>query len=219
RVARLTGDVRHHLPVDAAAFLGAVAIPLRRICTRRRADAAGGRWCARDEEADPVLFGGAAAGDAGAVLARRGRFDLCGCDRGARCPVDCRRAGGVARQWRHGGEAAVRLLDRLPVRAVLRHHHRQDGAEMSRDAKARANARLASIFGGIVVGMVGLSYASVPLYRMFCQVTGYGGTTQRAEHAPEVAGQRVVTVTFNADVAGTNLPWNFTPMQRDVQVH
>ena len=90
---------------------------------------------------------------------------------------------------------------------------------MSRNAKARANARLASVFVGIVVGMVGLSYASVPLYRMFCQVTGYGGTTQRAEHAPEEAGQRVVTVTFNADVAGTNLPWNFAPMQRDVQVH
>jgi cytochrome c oxidase assembly protein subunit 11 len=90
---------------------------------------------------------------------------------------------------------------------------------MSRNAKARANARLASVFAGIVVGMVGLSYASVPLYRMFCQVTGYGGTTQRAEHAPEEVGQRVVTVSFNADIAGTNLPWTFAPEQRDVKVH
>jgi cytochrome c oxidase assembly protein subunit 11 len=65
---------------------------------------------------------------------------------------------------------------------------------------------------------VGLAFASVPLYRMFCQVTGYGGTTQRAEHAPAEAGERVVTVHFNADIAGTNLPWTFTPDQNEVTV-
>ena len=89
---------------------------------------------------------------------------------------------------------------------------------MSTNPKSRANARVAFTAVGVVIGMVGLSFASVPLYRMFCQVTGYGGTTQRAEHAPAEAGERVITVHFNADIAGTNLPWTFTPMQNEVKV-
>jgi cytochrome c oxidase assembly protein subunit 11 len=82
----------------------------------------------------------------------------------------------------------------------------------------RANARVAFLTAGVAVGMVGLAFASVPLYRMFCQVTGFGGTTQRAEHAPDAAGERIITVRFNADVAGTNLPWTFAPVQREVKV-
>jgi cytochrome c oxidase assembly protein subunit 11 len=89
---------------------------------------------------------------------------------------------------------------------------------MSRTPQARANARVAFLTVGVVAGMVGLAFASVPLYRMFCQVTGYGGTTQRAEHAPAEAGQRVITVRFNADVAGTNLPWSFAPVEHEVKV-
>lgn len=89
---------------------------------------------------------------------------------------------------------------------------------MNRDPNSRANARVAFAAAGVVVGMVGLAFASVPLYRMFCQVTGYGGTTQRAEHAPAEVGERVITVHFNADIAGTNLPWTFTPVQNEVKV-
>lgn len=89
---------------------------------------------------------------------------------------------------------------------------------MTASRQARANRRVALTVSGIVVGMVGLAFASVPLYRLFCQVTGYGGTTQRAEAAPGAAGDRVVTVTFNADVAGTNLPWSFAPVEREVKV-
>lgn len=70
---------------------------------------------------------------------------------------------------------------------------------------------------GIVAGMLGLSYASVPLYRLFCQVTGYGGTTQVAAEAPREVLDRTVTVRFNADVA-TGLPWKFEPVQRDMTV-
>ena len=72
------------------------------------------------------------------------------------------------------------------------------------------NRKVAFLSVLFVAAMVGLAYASVPLYRMFCQVTGYGGTTQRAEHAPAEAGERIITVHFNADIAGTNLPWNAT---------
>jgi cytochrome c oxidase assembly protein subunit 11 len=72
---------------------------------------------------------------------------------------------------------------------------------------------------GVIAVMGGLVAASVPLYRLFCQVTGYGGTTQRAAAAPaqEVAG-RLITVRFNAETA-PDLPWDFQPEQREVQVH
>jgi len=84
--------------------------------------------------------------------------------------------------------------------------------------QSRANARVAFTVAGVVIGMVGLAFASVPLYRVFCQVTGYGGTTQRAERVPTEAGERVITVHFNADIGGTNLPWIFEPVQNEVKV-
>ena len=83
----------------------------------------------------------------------------------------------------------------------------------------RANARVALIAGSVVVGMTGLAFASVPLYRLFCQVTGYAGTPGRAAQAPDEAGTRVVTVRFNADIGGSNLPWAFAPAEREVKVH
>lgn len=82
---------------------------------------------------------------------------------------------------------------------------------------AASNRRTASLVAGIAVGMFALAYASVPLYQLFCQVTGYGGTTQRAETAPEHAIDRWMTVSFNADVA-PDLPWSFRPVERSVRV-
>ena len=69
----------------------------------------------------------------------------------------------------------------------------------------------------VVVGMTGLSFAAVPLYRLFCQVTGFGGTTQSAPAAPGAVGRRVITVQFNADVSPA-LPWRFQPVQRKVEL-
>lgn len=66
-----------------------------------------------------------------------------------------------------------------------------------------------------VAAMVGLSFAAVPLYRLFCQVTGYGGTTQVSEAPPAEVGERIVKVRFNADV-DARLPWNFVPAQVEV---
>ncbi len=74
----------------------------------------------------------------------------------------------------------------------------------------------AGILLTVVVAMIGLSYAAVPLYRLFCQVTGYGGTPQVAEQAPGAASERVMTVRFNADVA-PDLAWSFRPAQREVK--
>jgi cytochrome c oxidase assembly protein subunit 11 len=63
-----------------------------------------------------------------------------------------------------------------------------------------------------VAGMVGLTYASVPLYRMFCQLTGFDGTPNRADAAPEEILARQVTVRFDASVA-QDLAWKFAPEQ------
>ncbi len=64
---------------------------------------------------------------------------------------------------------------------------------------------------GLAGGMTGLGYASVPLYRVFCQVTGFGGTTQKADAAPGavLSGKRV-SVRFDANHAPA-LPWKFVP--------
>ena len=62
----------------------------------------------------------------------------------------------------------------------------------------------------ILGGMTTLVAFSVPLYRLFCQVTGYQGTTQTADEAPAEVLDRAVTVRFNTDV-NDGLPWSFTP--------
>jgi cytochrome c oxidase assembly protein subunit 11 len=70
----------------------------------------------------------------------------------------------------------------------------------------------------VVAGMAGLTwFGAVPLYRAFCNATGYGGTTQRAAAAPAEAGARMMTVRFNADIA-PNMPWAFQPVEREVKV-
>jgi len=72
----------------------------------------------------------------------------------------------------------------------------------------------AALFG---LAMLALAFASVPLYRVFCQVTGFGGTTMKAEAAPgAVAGQ--IGVRFDANISPT-LPWKFEPEQETVRIH
>ena len=78
------------------------------------------------------------------------------------------------------------------------------------------NRFLALALAGVVAGMTGLSFAAVPLYRLFCEVTGYGGTTQRAEAAPDRVLDREIVVRFDANVSG--LPWSFAPEVPQVRV-
>ncbi|MEX0627408.1 MAG: cytochrome c oxidase assembly protein [Cucumibacter sp.] len=75
------------------------------------------------------------------------------------------------------------------------------------------NARLAVVLAALVAGMVGLSFAAVPLYALFCQVTGYGGTTQRAEANTGGVIAREMLVRFDANV-GSGLPWRVEPAER-----
>jgi cytochrome c oxidase assembly protein subunit 11 len=82
---------------------------------------------------------------------------------------------------------------------------------------ARRHRTIAATCAVIVASMVGLSFAAVPLYRIYCQVTGYAGTTQRAEKASEKMLDRTLTVHFDANVA-SDLPWSFEPEQRKLEV-
>lgn len=66
-------------------------------------------------------------------------------------------------------------------------------------------------------GMVGMSFAAVPLYQIFCQVTGYGGTTQQAEENANGIIDRDVTVRFDASV-NSAVPWHFKPVQKSVSM-
>jgi len=88
---------------------------------------------------------------------------------------------------------------------------------MAAPGSNKANRRVAVALIGVVAAMVGAAYASVPLYQLFCRVTGYGGTTQVAETAPVTVGERVFTIRFNADV-DPKLPWAFQPEQREMTV-
>jgi cytochrome c oxidase assembly protein subunit 11 len=82
---------------------------------------------------------------------------------------------------------------------------------------AERNIRVAALCSLIVVAMIGLSYAAVPLYRLFCEVTGFDGTPQRAAAAPGAVPGREITVDFDANT-GPGLPWSFAPAQRRLTV-
>jgi len=83
-------------------------------------------------------------------------------------------------------------------------------------AMRRRNRRLGAVVGSVAVGMVGLSFAAVPLYDLFCRVTGYNGTVQRGLAAPG-ATDRTITVRFAAQT-DRSLPWRFQAEQPSMTV-
>lgn len=94
-----------------------------------------------------------------------------------------------------------------------------DGLDRKKKA-ADAARRNRAVASGCVMGvaaMAGLAYASVPLYQLFCQVTGYGGTTQVAERASETVTGRDITIRFDANVSRT-LGWAFKPAQKALKL-
>ncbi|MCW8085753.1 cytochrome c oxidase assembly protein [Sabulicella glaciei] len=84
-------------------------------------------------------------------------------------------------------------------------------------ALAKRNRRMLGGAFGVVFGMVGLAYASVPLYDLFCKVTGYGGTPMIGLAAPGAASEAEVTVRFNA-ATQPGLPWRFAAQQPAIRV-
>ncbi len=79
------------------------------------------------------------------------------------------------------------------------------------------NRRVALIAAAGFVAMIGAAYASVPLYKIFCAKTGYGGTTQRADKAPDKATDQFIDVRFDANTS-SELNWRFQPKQTVMHV-
>lgn len=82
-------------------------------------------------------------------------------------------------------------------------------------AAGRRHRTTAFMLAGVVLGMVGMAYAAVPLYRIFCQTTGFGGTPMIVERGSEEVLDQTIEVRFDANV-GTGLPWKFKPKQATV---
>lgn len=85
------------------------------------------------------------------------------------------------------------------------------------DDMVQKNARTGLIVLACVLVMVGLAFASVPLYNVFCRVTGFGGTTQVATSLPDTVLDRRVTINFSTQT-GRDMPWRFEPELRSVEV-
>ncbi|WP_395330432.1 cytochrome c oxidase assembly protein [Novosphingobium sp. BL-8H] len=89
-------------------------------------------------------------------------------------------------------------------------------AAATEGGETRSNKRVAFIALSMAVGMLGLGFASVPLYRIFCQVTGYDGTTRRVDEAQAATVQvtdKTMSIRFDANVE-RGMPWEFKPLQR-----
>ena len=85
---------------------------------------------------------------------------------------------------------------------------------MQRIKKIKNQVFLLTLF---VIFMLTMSYAAVPLYKLFCQVTGYGGTTQVAQNLSDKVIDRSVTIRFDANV-NPELDWKFVPAQKSIEL-
>ncbi|OVA20952.1 Cytochrome c oxidase assembly protein CtaG/Cox11 [Macleaya cordata] len=119
-----------------------------------------------------------------------------------------------------GSRCFERYSSSSRVLLVLRRQYVSD------TARERKSQKTLWYLTALVCAMVGCTYAAVPLYRRFCQATGYGGTVQRRESVEEKIARhaqdgtsptRELVVQFNADVAD-GMPWKFVPTQREVRV-
>ncbi len=89
----------------------------------------------------------------------------------------------------------------------------------SPEEMARKNMKMFLSVLGVVSLMIGLTFASAPLYDLFCRVTGYGGTTQRVAERPQTAVlEREITVRFDANIS-RRLNWKFSPTEHSVRVN
>jgi cytochrome c oxidase assembly protein subunit 11 len=84
--------------------------------------------------------------------------------------------------------------------------------------RLRRDVLIAAACGVLVAGMVGASFAAIPLYKIFCSVTGFAGTTQVSRIAPKHELARELTIRFDSNVA-PGLPWKFVPEQNEIKLH
>ncbi len=84
--------------------------------------------------------------------------------------------------------------------------------------RLRRDVLIAAACGVLAAGMVGASFAAIPLYKIFCQVTGFAGTTQVSRIAPKHELARELIIRFDSNVA-PGLPWKFEPEQNEIKLH
>lgn len=89
-------------------------------------------------------------------------------------------------------------------------------AQKTTGSRKTSNGSILVLCLVFVCGMVGMAYASVPLYRLFCQVTGYNGTTQRVEQYSDVILDKTMKVTFDSNTSN-GLNWDFRPVNKKVE--
>ncbi|MFL5254008.1 MAG: cytochrome c oxidase assembly protein [Rhodopila sp.] len=82
---------------------------------------------------------------------------------------------------------------------------------------SKRNAAMAGALAAVIIGMVGMSFAAIPLYRLFCAATGFGGTPSIGLVAAPGANGETIRVRFNADT-NPALPWKFGPDQTEVSL-
>jgi cytochrome c oxidase assembly protein subunit 11 len=80
-----------------------------------------------------------------------------------------------------------------------------------------SNRTIGIVLTAVIGTMVGVSFAAIPLYRVFCSVTGYAGTPQIGASVAPGATRQEITVRFNANT-NPNLPWEFAPVQEEVRL-
>ncbi|XP_001865568.2 cytochrome c oxidase assembly protein COX11, mitochondrial [Culex quinquefasciatus] len=120
---------------------------------------------------------------------------------------------------RLGGQSLLRIPRNPPTSCVARLIGSNRNADAARRHKIRTTIYYVAAAGVLTVGM---SYAAVPLYRMFCQAYSYGGTTGVGHDAEKVESMkrvqdRVIKILFNADI-GASMRWNFKPQQPEIRV-
>lgn len=85
------------------------------------------------------------------------------------------------------------------------------------ETQQRQHRKVALLLSALVVGMVGMAYAAVPLYDLFCRVTGYGGTTNTADVGPVAAIDRTMTIRFDSNI-NRGLAWEFKPVELSQEI-
>jgi cytochrome c oxidase assembly protein subunit 11 len=92
-----------------------------------------------------------------------------------------------------------------------------ESAHQSDRKPLRRDALVAACCGAVAVSMIGAAYAAVPFYNWFCKTTGFGGTTQVSEKAPDHVLGRMITIRFDSNIT-PGLPWKFKPGQNEIRV-
>ena len=87
----------------------------------------------------------------------------------------------------------------------------------SQAGPARNHRSVAIVCAAVAGGMIGMSYAAVPLYQMFCQVTGFGGTPQVASEPSQTVLDKTITMRFDSNVS-KKLAWKFVPLERTIEL-